>query len=130
MATETAVIQFLIALIAPFMAAYCLGYFVRRSIKYIAGLFGFFFFVVGVMWYGGILPSLTPVQNWVTDVAETGYNKSQELSNRIGDTVDEKKDGSNSQMNIIIDVSSFFTGFIFGLTSGNRRDRGIRLVSD
>ena len=98
--------------------------------KFIVSIFGFFFFVTGVMWYAGVLPSLSPVQNWVTDIVETGYNKSQELSNRIGDTVDEKKDGSNSQMNIIIGMSSFFTGLVFGLTNRNRRDRGIRIASD
>ena len=74
------------------------------------------------MWYAGILPSLTPVQNWVTNIAETGYDKTQEFSDRIGD--------SNSQMNIIIGVRQFFTGLLFGLVNGNRRDRGIRIASD
>jgi hypothetical protein len=76
------------------------------------------------MWYAGVLPSLTPVQSWITDVTETGYNKTQEFSDRIGDS------DSNSQMNIIIGVSSFFTGLMFGLVNGNRRDRGIRIASD
>jgi hypothetical protein len=41
--SETAVIEFLVALMAPFMAAYGLGYFIRRSIKSIALMFGMFF---------------------------------------------------------------------------------------
>jgi hypothetical protein len=31
---------------------------------------------------------------------------------------------------IIIGVSSFFTGLILGLTGGNKKDRGIRITSD
>jgi hypothetical protein len=70
--SETAIIQFLVALVAPFMAAYALGYFIRKSIKFTAGIFGFFFFLVGIMWYYGVLSSLSPVQNWVAEIAETG----------------------------------------------------------
>ena len=46
---ETAIIQFLVALIAPFMVAYEIGYFIRRSIKLIAFMFGMFFFIVGIL---------------------------------------------------------------------------------
>jgi hypothetical protein len=41
--SEIAAIEFLVALIAPFMAAYGLGYFIRRSIKLIALMLGMFF---------------------------------------------------------------------------------------
>ena len=47
--SETIAIQFLGALIAPFMVAYGIGYFIRKSIKLIAFMFGMFFVVVGVM---------------------------------------------------------------------------------
>jgi uncharacterized membrane protein (Fun14 family) len=53
--SQTAAIEFLVALIAPFMGAYALGYFLRKSIKVIAFMFGMFFFVVGILWYGGVI---------------------------------------------------------------------------
>ena len=53
---------------------------------------------------------------------KTGYYKTQQLSNEIGKTVDKKKDGSSSQMNKIIGISSFFTGLVFGLHGGTRKD--------
>jgi hypothetical protein len=33
-------------------------------------------------------------------------------------------------MNIIIGISSFFTGLVFGLNGGTRKDRGLRIISD
>jgi hypothetical protein len=113
--SETAAIEFLVALIAPFMAAYCLGYFLRRSIKLITLMFGMFFFVVGIMWYNGVIESYSGIQRWIDDVMETGYDKTQELSGEIEKTVDENEDGSISQMLLIVGISSFFTGMIFGL---------------
>src|SRR5919108_6631066 len=128
--TEAAIIQFLIALIALFMAAYAIGYFIRRSIKVIAFLFGMFFFIIGIMWYAGIIDSFSGIQKWIEGTLETGYNKTQELSSEIEKTVDKKRDGSASQMNIIIGISSFFTGLVFGLQGGTMKDRGLRIITD
>src|SRR5215207_2725234 len=100
--TEAAIIQFLIALIAPLMVAYAIGYFIRRSIKVIAFLFGMFFFIVGILWYAGVIDSFSGIQKWVEDVVKTGYDKTQELSNEIGKTVEQKQEESTSQMTIII----------------------------
>jgi hypothetical protein len=127
---ETAVVQFLIALIAPFMVAYGIGYFIRKSIKLIAFMFGMFFFIVGILWYAGVIDSLSGIQKWTGGILETGYNKSQELSSEIEKTVDKKQDGSASQMNIIIGISSFFTGLVFGLQGGTMKDRGLRIITD
>jgi uncharacterized membrane protein (Fun14 family) len=127
--SETAAIEFLVALIAPFVAAYGLGYFIRRSIKLIALMFGMFFFVVGIMWYTGVIESYSAIQKWIEDVMEIGYDKTQELSGEIEKTVDEKEDGSISQMLIIVGISSFFTGMIFGLRGTSDR-KGLKISAD
>jgi uncharacterized membrane protein (Fun14 family) len=127
---ETAIIQFLVALIAPFMVAYGVGYFIQRSVKLIAFMFGMFFFIVSILWYVGVIDSFSGIQKWTEDVVKTGYDKTQQLSDEIGKTVDKKKEGSSSQMNIIIGISSFFTGLVFGLQGGTRKDRGLRIMSD
>jgi uncharacterized membrane protein (Fun14 family) len=127
--SETAAIEFLVALIAPFMAAYGLGYFVRKSIKLIALMFGMFFFVVGIMWYTGVIESYSGIQKWIADVMETGYDKTQELAGEIEKTVDAKEDGSISQMLIIVSISSFFTGMLFGLRGTSDR-KGLRISAD
>ena len=126
--SETAAIEFLVALIAPFMAAYGLGYFIRRSIKLIALMLGMFFFVVGIMWYTGVVESYSGIQNWVEDVVETGYDKTQELAGGIEKTVDAKEDRSISQMLIIVSISSFFTGMLFGLGTSDRK--GLKISAD
>jgi uncharacterized membrane protein (Fun14 family) len=128
--SEAGAIQFLVSLIAPFMVAYGIGYFIRKSIKVIAFLFGMFFFIVGVFWYVGVIDSFGSIQKWTEDVVKIGYDKTQELSNKIGMTVDQNKEGSASQMNIIIGISSFFTGLVFGLQGGKRKDRGLRIITD
>ena len=61
---------------------------------------------------------------------KTGYDKTQQLSDEIGKTVDRKKDGNSNQMTIIMGITSFFTGLIFGLHGGTRKDRGLRIMSD
>jgi uncharacterized membrane protein (Fun14 family) len=127
--SETAAIEFLVALIAPFMAAYGLGYFVRKSIKLIALMFGMFFFVVGIMWYTGVIESYIGIQKWIADVMETGYDKTQELAGEIEKTVDAKEDGSISQMLIIVSISSFFTGMLFGLRGTSDR-KGLKISAD
>lgn len=127
--SETAVIEFLVALIAPFMAAYGLGYFIRKSIKLIALMFGMFFFVVGIMWYTGVIESYSGIQKWIADVMETGYDKTQELAGEIEKTVDAKEDGSISQMLIIVSISSFFTGMLFGLRGTSDR-KGLKISAD
>jgi hypothetical protein len=68
--SETAAIEFLVTLITPFMAACGLGYFIRKSIKAIALMFGMFFFVVGMMWYTGVVESYSGIQKWIADVME------------------------------------------------------------
>ena len=93
--SETAAIEFLVVPIAPFMAAYGLGYFTRRSIKLVALMFGTFFFIVGIMWYTGVIESYSGIQKWIEDVMETGYDKTQELAGEIEKTVDAKEDRSN-----------------------------------
>jgi len=128
--SEMTIIQFLIALIAPFMIAYGIGYFIRKSIRLIAFMFGMFFFIVGILWYAGVIDSFSGIQKWTEDVVKTGYDKTQQLSDEIGKTVDKKRDGSSSQINIILGVSSFFTGLIFGLHGGTRMDRGLWIMSD
>jgi uncharacterized membrane protein (Fun14 family) len=128
--SETIAIQFLGALIAPFMVAYGIGYFIRKSIKLIAFMFGMFFVVVGVMWYAGVIDSFSGIQRWLEDILRTGYDKIQQLSNEIGKTVDNKKDGSESQMTIIVGLTCFFTGLIFGLHEGTGKNRGLRIISD
>lgn len=127
--SETTAIEFLVALIALFVAAYGLGYFIRSSIKLIALMFGMFFFVVGIMWYTDVIESYSAIQKWIEDVMETGYDKTQELSGEIEKIVDEKEDGSISQMLIIVGVSSFFTGMIFGLR-GTSDMKGLRISAD
>jgi uncharacterized membrane protein (Fun14 family) len=128
--SETIAIQFLGALIAPFMVAYGIGYFIRKSIKLIAFMFGMFFVVVGVMWYAGVIDSFSGIRRWLKDILRTGYDKIQQLSNEIGKTVDNKKDGSESQMTIIVGLTCFFTGLIFGLHEGTGKNRGLRIISD
>jgi hypothetical protein len=127
--SETAAIEFLVALIAPFMAAYGLGYFIRKSIKLIALMFGMFFFVVGIMWYAGVVESYSGIQKWIADVMETGYDRTQELAGEIEKTVDAKEDGSISQMLIIVSISSFFTGMLFGLRGTSDR-KGLKISAD
>jgi uncharacterized membrane protein (Fun14 family) len=127
--SETAIIQFLVALIAPFMVAYGIGYFIRKSIKLIAFMFGMFFFIVGILWYAGVIDSFSGIQKWVENVMNIGYDKTQQLSDEIGSTVDKKQDGSSSQMIIIVGISSFFTGLVLALR-GNTDNRGIRIMSD
>jgi uncharacterized membrane protein (Fun14 family) len=127
--SETAAIEFLVALIAPFMAAYGLGYFIRKSIKLIAFMFGMFFFVVGIMWYTGVVDSYSGIQKWVEGVMETGYDKTQELAGEIEKTVDAREDGSISQMLIIVSISSFFTGMLFGLRGTSDR-KGLKISAD
>ena len=84
--SETAAIEFLVALIAPFMVVYGLGYFIRKSIKLIALMFGMFFFIVGIMWYTGVIESYSGIQKWIEDVMETSYDKTQELAGEIEKT--------------------------------------------
>ena len=126
--SETAAIEFLVALIAPFMAAYGLGYFIRRSIKLIALMLGMFFFVVGIMWYTDVIESYSGIQKWIEDVMETSYDKTQELAGGIEKTVDAKEDRSISQMLIIVSISSFFTGMLFGLGTSDRK--GLKISAD
>jgi hypothetical protein len=127
--SETAAIEFLIALITPFMVAYGLGYFIRKSIKVIAFMFGMFFFVVGIFWYAGVIDSYSAIQKWIEDVMKTSYDKTQELTGEIQKTVDTKETDSSSQMLIIVGISSFFTGMLFGLR-GTSDKRGMRISAD
>jgi uncharacterized membrane protein (Fun14 family) len=127
--SETAAIEFLVALIVPFMAAYGLGYFIRKSIKLIALMFGMFFFVVGIMWYTGVIETYSGIQNWIADVMETGYDKTKELAGEIEKTVDAEEDGSISQMLIIVSISSFFTRMLFGLRGTSDR-KGLKINAD
>jgi len=126
---ETAVVQFLIALIAPFMVAYGIGYFIRRSIKLIVFMLGMFFFVAGVLWYAGVISSFSGIQDWIEGVMKIGYDKTQQLSDQIGATVDKKAEGSAGQMTIILGISSFFTGMLYGLF-GNKKDKALRISAD
>jgi uncharacterized membrane protein (Fun14 family) len=112
------------------MVAYDIGYFVRRSIKVIAFMFGMFFFVAGILWYAGVIDSFSGIQRWSEDVMKTGYDKTQELPSEIEKTIEQEQEGSASQMNIIIRISSFFTGFLFGIAGGTRKDRGLRITTD
>ena len=80
------------------------------------------------MWYAGVIESYIAIQKWIEDVMETGYDKTQELAGDIEKTVDEKKDGSISQMLIIVSISSFFTGMLFGLGTSDRK--GLKISAD
>ena len=127
--SEIAAIEFLVALIAPFMTAYGLGYFIRRSIKLIALMLGMFFFVVGVMWYTGVIESHSALQKWIEDAMKTGYDRTQELANKIEKTAEPNGDRGTSQMLIIVGISSFFTGMIFGLRGPSDR-KGLKISAD
>ena len=116
-------------LIAPFMGVFALGYFFRKSIKIIAFMFGMFFFVVGILWYAGVIDSDSAIQMWTEDVIKTSYNTTQELTGEIEKTVDAKVDGRSSQMLIIVGISSFFTGMLFGLR-GTSDKKGLRISAD
>jgi uncharacterized membrane protein (Fun14 family) len=111
------------------MVAYGLGYFIRKSIKVIAFMFGMFFFVVGIFWYAGVIDSYSAIQKWIEDVMKTSYDKTQELTGEIQKTVDTKETDSSSQMLIIVGISSFFTGMLFGLR-GTSDKRGMRISAD
>ena len=87
-----------------------------------------FFFIVGILWYAGVTDSFSGIQKWIEGTLETEYNKTQKLSTEIEKTVDKKQDGS--QMNIIIGISSFFTGLVFGIHGGTKKDRGLRIITD
>ena len=127
--SETTAIEVLVVLIAPFMVAYALGYFIRKSIKFIALMFGLFFLVLGIMWYTGVVESYSGTQKWIEDVMQTGYDKTQELAGEIEKTADAKEDGSTSQMLIIVSISSFFTGILFGLRGTSDR-KGLKISAD
>jgi hypothetical protein len=92
-------------------------------------MFGMFFFVVGIMWYTGVIESYSGIQKWVADVVESGYDKTQELAGEIEKTVDIKEHGSISQMLIILSISSFFTGMLFGLRGTSDR-KGLKISED
>jgi hypothetical protein len=47
----------------------------------------------------------------------------------IGATVDKKAEGSAGQMTIILGISSFFTGMLYGLF-GNKKDKALRISAD
>ena len=57
------------------------------------------------------------------------YDKTQQLSDQIGATLDKKAEGSAGQMTIILGISSFFTGMLYGLF-GNKRDKAPRISAD
>jgi hypothetical protein len=90
-------------------------------------MFGIFFFVVGRS--TGVVKSYSGIQKWIEDVMETGYYKTQELAGGIEKTVDVKEDGSISQMLIIVSISSFFTGMLFGLRGTSDR-KGLKISAD
>jgi hypothetical protein len=90
-------------------------------------MFGIFFFVVGRS--TGVVKSYSGIQKWIEDVMETGYYKTQELAGGIEKTVDVKEDGSVSQMLIIVSISSFFTGMLFGLRGTSDR-KGLKISAD
>jgi hypothetical protein len=52
--------------------------------------------------HSGVIDSFSGIQRWVENELKTGYDKTQQISDEIGKTVDKKKDGSASQMTIII----------------------------
>ena len=81
------------------------------------------------MWYTGVIESYSGIQRWNADVMETGYDKTQELDGEIEKTVDAKEDGSISQMLIIVSISSFFTGMLFGLRGTSDR-KGLKISAD
>jgi hypothetical protein len=82
------------------------------------------------MWYTAVVESYSGIQKWVEDEMETGYDKTKELAGEIEKTVDAKKDGSISQMLIILSISSFFTGMLFGLrgTSDRKVRKALRMA--
>jgi hypothetical protein len=58
-----------------------------------------------------------------------GHDKTQELAGELEKTVDAKEDGSISQMLIIVSISSFFTGMLFGLRGTSDR-KGLKISAD
>ncbi len=85
--------------------------------------------MVGILWYAGVIDNFSGIQKWTEVAVKTGYDKTQELSGEIEKTVDKKQDGSAGQMNIIIGMSSFFTGLVFGLQGGTTKNRGMRIIT-
>jgi hypothetical protein len=130
MATEQAIIiQFLVALVAPFFTAYILGWFIRKSLKYIAGIFGFFFLLAGIFWYFGYIDSFSPVQNFVSNSIEAGFNRSVLVTEDIGKRVDAQNDAAG-QMLIVLGSSSFLVGLLVGVTRAGTPNKGLRITSD
>jgi len=84
-------------------------------------MFEIFFFIVGILWYVGVIDSFSGIQKWTEDVVKTGYDKTQQLSDEIGKMVDKKKDGSSSQMNIIIGIAVPLLGLYLGCMEEHRR---------
>jgi hypothetical protein len=80
-----------------------------------------FFFMVGILWNVGVIDNFSGIQKWTENAVKTGFDKTQELSGEIEKTVDKKEDGRASQVNIIIGISSFFTGLVFGLQGGTTK---------
>ena len=73
--------------------------------------------------------SYSVIQKWIKGVMETSYYKPQELAGEIEKTVDAKEDGSINQMLIILSISSFFTGMLFGLRGTSDR-KGLKISAD
>ena len=53
-------------------------------------MFGMLFFIVGILWYVGVIDNFSGIQRWTEDAVKTGYYKTQELSGEIEKTVDKK----------------------------------------
>ena len=127
--SETAAIGFLVALIASVHGSVRTRIFHTKIYQVDCSYVWNVFFVVGIMWYTGVIESYSGIQRWIEDVMEIGYDKTQELAGEIEKTLDAKEDGSISPMLIIVGISSFFTGMIFGLRGTSDR-KGLKISAD
>lgn len=117
--TEDLAMRFLIALIAGPMIGWALGYFIRKSIKFMAFIGGLFFFIIGILYYSKTITNLSVLQIGVEDTIETAVNKTSNLSNQaLAD--------SGGDLSIPLFVAGFVVGLGLGLNNG--RGRKSRLV--
>src|SRR5215203_3769629 len=107
-ATDDTAMRFLLALLGGPMIGWALGYFIRKSIKVIAFIGGMFFFIIGVLYYGRIINSLSVLQQGVKDTVETVINRTVDITNQaLADSGDD--------LSIPLFVSGFIVGLGFGL---------------
>jgi len=117
--TDDTAMRFLIAVLGGPMIGWALGYFIRKSIKFIAFIGGMFFFIIGVLYYSKTISNLSVLQKGVQYTLETAVNRTVEVSNQaLAD--------SGGDLSIPLFVAGFIVGLGLGLNNG--RGKRSRLV--